>query len=122
VVSGSIETTSKTWPAWYKYILATVVAYHIWGDLLQDHRIKFHCDNEAVVTIIDTKHSRIPRVMDLVRHLTLLTFQHNIHTTNSSYCVSVVYHPPEPINNESDLLDFYRNTVRRFCYCNLMPK
>ena len=25
---------------------------------------------------------------------------------NSSYCVSVVYHPPEPIYNESDLLDF----------------
>ena len=91
--------------SWQEFF-ATVVAYHIWGDLVQDHRIKFHCDTEAVVTIIDTKHSRIPRVMDLLRHPTLLTFQHNIHTTNSSYCVSVVYHPPERIYNESDLLDF----------------
>jgi hypothetical protein len=63
---------------WQEFF-ATVVACHIWGDLLQHHRIKFHCDNEAVVTIINTKRSRIPRVMDLLCHLTLLTLQHNIY-------------------------------------------
>ncbi len=31
------------------------------------------------MTIINTKRSGIPRVMDLLRHLTLLTLQHNIY-------------------------------------------
>ncbi len=64
--------------SWQEFF-AIVVACHIWGNLLQDHRIKFHCDNEAVMTIINTKRPRIHRVMDLLRHLTLLTLQHNIY-------------------------------------------
>ena len=63
----------------WQELFAIVVACQIWGHLLQDHRIKFHCDNEAVVNMINTKRSRIPRVMDLIRHLTLLTLQHNIY-------------------------------------------
>ena len=35
------------------------------------------CDNESVVSIVNTKRSRIPRVMDVVRHLTLLTLRFN---------------------------------------------
>jgi hypothetical protein len=38
-----------------------VVACQIWGELLADQRIKFHCDNEAVVDLINTKRSQIPR-------------------------------------------------------------
>ncbi len=64
--------------AWQE-LFAIVVACQVWGNLLQDHRIKFHCDNEAVVCMINTKRSRIPRVMDLLRHLTLLTLRHNIY-------------------------------------------
>ena len=63
----------------WQELFAIVVACQIWGNLLHDHRITFHCDNEAVVSIINTKRSRIPRVMDLLRHLTLLTLQHNIY-------------------------------------------
>jgi hypothetical protein len=64
--------------AWQE-LFAIVVACQIWGELLADQRIKFHCDNEAVVGIINTKRSQIPRVMDLMRHLTLLTLQHNMY-------------------------------------------
>ena len=35
---------------------------------------------------------------------------------NSSYCVAVMYYPPDPTYNESDLLDFLSD------YCDLMPK
>ena len=43
--------------------------------LKQAHSV--FCDNESVVSIVNTKRSRIPRVMDLVRHLTLLTLGSN---------------------------------------------
>ena len=36
-------------------------------------------DNESVANIVNSKRSRIPRVMDLVRHLTLLTLKYNIY-------------------------------------------
>jgi hypothetical protein len=64
--------------AWQE-LFAIVVACQIWGGLLADQRIKFHCDNEAVVSIINSKRSPIPRVMDLMRHLTLLTLKHNMY-------------------------------------------
>ena len=64
--------------AWQE-LFAIVVACQVWGNLLRDHRIKFHCDNESVVSIINTKRSKIPRMMDLLRHLTLLTLHHNIY-------------------------------------------
>ena len=64
--------------AWQE-LFAIVVACQIWGPSLSDHCVKFHCDNEAVVEIINTKRSKVPRVMDLMRHLTLLTLQHNLY-------------------------------------------
>ena len=64
--------------AWQE-LFAIVVACQIWGGLLADQRIKFHWDNEAVVSIINSKRSPIPRVMDLMRHLTLLTLKHNMY-------------------------------------------
>ena len=38
-----------------------------------------YCDNASVVSIVNSKRSRIPRVMDLVQHLTLLTLRHNFY-------------------------------------------
>ena len=64
--------------AWQE-LFAIVAACQIWGKLLSNHRIKFHCDNEAVVKIINTKRSHASRTMDLLRHLTLLTMQFNIY-------------------------------------------
>ena len=64
--------------AWQE-LFAIVVACQVWGNLLQNHRIKFCCDNESVVSIINTKRLKICRMMDLLRHLTLLTLHHNIY-------------------------------------------
>ena len=63
--------------AWQE-LFAILVAWQVWGELLKNHRIQFRCNNEAVVNMINIKRSKIPRVMDLLRHLTLLTLQHNI--------------------------------------------
>lgn len=64
--------------AWQE-LFAIVVACHIWGGLLKNKRIILHCDNESVVNIINSKRSRVSRVMDLLRHLTLTTLQYNIY-------------------------------------------
>ena len=64
--------------AWQE-LSALVVACHIWADEFANKRIVFYCDNASVVSIVNSKQSRIPRVMDLVRHLTLLTLRHNFY-------------------------------------------
>jgi hypothetical protein len=68
--------------AWQE-LFAIVVACQIWGTLLRDQRIEFKCDNESVVNMINSKRSKIPRAMDLIRHLTLLTLQYNIYVRAS---------------------------------------
>ena len=64
--------------AWQE-LFALVVACQLWGAELANKRIVFYCDNESVDSIVNSKRSRIPRVMDLVRHLTLLTLRHNFY-------------------------------------------
>ena len=64
--------------AWQE-LFAIIVACQIWGELLQEKRIIFNCDNEAVVSMINTKRSRAPKAMDLIRRLTLLTMQYNFY-------------------------------------------
>ena len=49
----------------------------IYGPIFSQTSAFSFCDNESVVSIVNTKRSRIPRVMDLVRHLTLLTIRFN---------------------------------------------
>ena len=39
--------------------------------------LQFWCDNLSVVSIINSGHSKTPRIMDLVRRLVLLSMQHN---------------------------------------------
>ena len=41
--------------------------------------IVFYCDNASVVSMVNSKRSHIPRVMDLLGHLTLLSLRHNCH-------------------------------------------
>ena len=64
--------------AWQE-LFALVVACHLWGDEFANKRIVFYCDNQSVVNIVNSKRSHIPRVMDLVRHFTLLTLRHNFY-------------------------------------------
>ena len=49
-------------------LFAIVVACNMWGDAFANKLITFFCDIESVVHIVNPKRSRIPRVMDLLRH------------------------------------------------------
>lgn len=52
---------------------------HMWADEFANKRFVSYCDNASVVSIVNSKQSRILRVMDLVQHLTLLTLRHNFY-------------------------------------------
>ena len=85
--------------AWQE-LYAIVVACAIWGPEWTRKRILFHCDNSAVVSIINTKRSKSERVMSLVRKLTLLTLQY------SFYFKAV--HVPGAMNEVADSLSRFQ--------------
>lgn len=49
----------------------------LWAPLWANRRICFHCDNQATVAILSAKSSKIPRIMNLVRLITLQTLKFN---------------------------------------------
>ncbi|XP_053376811.1 uncharacterized protein LOC128547723 [Mercenaria mercenaria] len=54
-----------------------LVSLHIWGSQFQNKKIKFNCDNMAVVHIINTMTSRSDNVMCILRLLTLACLDNN---------------------------------------------
>ena len=54
-----------------------LVAIHLFQHQLKNKKVIFHCDNAAVVEIINNQTSRCPRVMDLVRPFVLKCLQLN---------------------------------------------
>ena len=65
---------SITWRELYAIVKATAT----WGKQLSKRRIRFHCDNEAVVFILQTGTSKCPQIMNLVRSLFYICEQFNI--------------------------------------------
>lgn len=63
----------------WQELYAIVVASYIWASIWAQKRIMFYCDNQAVVYIINSKRSKSPRIMDLVRALTLQTMKYNFY-------------------------------------------
>ena len=56
-----------------------LVMINVFGHLMKNSSILFHCDNSAVVAIINKQSSRDKLVMAFVRPLVLLLILHNIH-------------------------------------------
>ena len=61
----------------WQELFPIVVACSIWHPFLAGKRLQFWCDNQSVVSIINSGHSKVPRIMELVRKLVLLSMQHN---------------------------------------------
>ena len=74
---GSSPDISIAWQELFPIYLACAV----WGPSWRNSHVRFSCDNQAVVPIINTKSSKIPRIMDLLRPITLFTLQHNFTLT-----------------------------------------
>lgn len=63
----------------WQELFPIVVACAIWYPHFSGKRIQFWCDNESVVAIINSGHSKVPRIMDLVRFLVLISMKHNFY-------------------------------------------
>ena len=63
----------------WQELYAIVVACYIWASVWAQKRIIFYCDDQAVVSIINSKRSKSCRIMDLVRALTLKTMKYNFY-------------------------------------------
>lgn len=59
-------------------LFPVVTALSTWGSSLQNRKLLFHIDNEAVVTIINKNSSKCFYTMSLVRRLVLFTLKYNI--------------------------------------------
>ena len=59
-------------------LIPVVIALNIWGESLRNRIFLFHIDNQAVVSIINKKSSRSPRVMSLIRKLVFACLKFNI--------------------------------------------
>ena len=78
-----------TWPAVWQTsgitaditvleLFPILVAISIWGRELRNKKIVFHCDNQAVVHIVNTMSSKSENVMKLVRATTLHCLEFNL--------------------------------------------
>ncbi|XP_069592246.1 uncharacterized protein [Ranitomeya imitator] len=77
-----------------------VVAAFIWGENFKDRRVRFHCDNLSVVSVINSLSSSSPPVIRLVRELVLRCLELN------SWISAV--HVPGVQNNIADALSRFQ--------------
>ena len=82
---GSHWLQSK-WPeSWKQFNISVLELYpilvsvHVWAHLLKNHTIIFHCDNMAVVHILNSRTAKDPHLLALLRHLVLLSLKYNIN-------------------------------------------
>jgi hypothetical protein len=86
----------------WQELYAIVVASYIWAPLWAQKRIVFYCDNHAVVSIINSKRSKSPRITDLVRALTLQTLKYNFYFK--------AFHVPGHYNDIADSISRFQQT------------
>ena len=74
-----------TWPLiWQNEDIAVLelypifIAVCIFAVKIRNSRITFHCDNQAIVTIINKQTSKDPTIMQIIRPLVLTLLEHNI--------------------------------------------
>ena len=66
---------------WHEHSLPKIIfdcgSLPLWSHQWTSRRTKFYCDNLGVVDVINSWKSNVPRVMDLVRDLTLCTLRYS---------------------------------------------
>ena len=71
------ESLDSTMSMAFRELYPIVVAAYLWGHLWCRKRILFHCDNEAVVNIVNKGRSKVQDIMKLMHTLTWLSVKHN---------------------------------------------
>lgn len=102
---------SEQWPLeWHKQgftkditmleLFPIVVAVFIWGDQLRNKKLRFYCDNQAVVQVLNTMTSKSKLVLALLRVLTLQCLRFN--------CLIKASHVPGTKNEICDALSRFQ--------------
>ena len=74
---GKLPSALQSASIEYKELFPIVVALHVWGSSWFKQVVLFHCDNESVVFILNSRTSRAPDVMHLLRLLLMAAAHHN---------------------------------------------
>ena len=80
----------------FQEIFAIYTAVTIWENKLQNKQILIHCDNETVVTVINSGSCKNDRIMDVVRNLFFVCAKNNISISSQ--------HVPGLENGKADAL------------------
>ena len=67
--NGSWVSSQASQSIAYKELFPVVVAARIWGPQWSRSHVLFRCDNEAVVHILNSRTSKVPSLVHLLRHL-----------------------------------------------------
>ena len=79
-----------------------MVACYIWASIWAQKRILFYCDNQAVVSIINSKRSKSPHIMDLMSAPTSQTMKYNFYFK--------AVHVPGHSNDSADSISRFQQT------------
>ena len=82
----------------------------LWFPHFSGKRIQFWCDNELVVAIINSGHSKTPCTMDPPSFLVLLSMKHNSFVR--------AHHVPGVSNDITDSLSCFQDE----CFCQWLPR
>ena len=85
--------------AW-KELFPVYLACSVWGPLWSGKRIILWCENIPVTHILNSKSSKVTKIMDLVRQITMQTLIHNFTLT--------AQHVPKLDNSVSDSLSRFQ--------------
>ena len=83
-------------------MLNVVVAFKVWGYLWANHRIQIHCDNMAVVEVLQHGYARDMGLATCARNIWFLMAQFNISAD--------FVHIPGHENHVADLLSRWNST------------
>ena len=92
------KTVSIQWQERFTILAAALTWCHRW----RNKRIKFHCDNQAIVFAWQVKNSKQPKLMSLLRRLSLTAADNNFTVT--------LHHLPGKLNSIADALSIQQFT------------
>ena len=89
----------------WQELFPIVVACAIWFPHFSGKQVQFWCNNESVVAIINSGHSKAPHIMDLLRFLVLVSMKHNFFVQ--------VCHVPGVCNETADAVSRFQDVCFR---------
>ena len=84
--AGSWAPSKQQQSIAYKELFPVVIAAHVWGHMWCKRHVLFRSDNEAVVHILNTRTSKVPSLMQLLRSLLLSAARHSFSFSARHVC------------------------------------